>query len=128
MEETTMKSLFEQNSGTYRKQGDYFIPNLTLSESEENNIGVYGQRHLRYLQEHRRLTYINLLTSGKLNEYLADIDKQAQERFELLVTQMKNAQCITEQLKADNPMEWVRRINYIRHQVGEIISNELIYQ
>ena len=128
MEETTMKSLFEQNSGTYRKQGDYFIPNLTLSESEENNIGVYGQRHLRYLQEHRRLTYINLLTSGKLNEYLADIDKQAQERFELLVTQMKNAQCITEQLKADNPMEWVRRINYIRHQVDEIISNELIYQ
>lgn len=123
-----MKSLFEQNSGTYRKQGDYFIPNLTLSESEENNIGVYGQRHLRYLQEHRRLTYINLLTSGKLNEYLADIDKQAQERFELLVTQMKNAQCITEQLKADNPMEWVRRINYIRHQVDEIISNELIYQ
>ena len=121
-----MKSLFEQNGGTYRKQGDYFIPNLTLSESEETNIGVYGQRHLRYLQEHRKLTYINLLTSGKLNEYLVDIDKQAQERFELLVTQMKNAQCITEQLKADNPMEWIGRTNCIRQQVEELISRELI--
>ena len=105
-----MKSLFEQNDGTYRKQGDYLIPYLTLLESDENSIGVYGQRHLNYLQEHRKLTYINLLTSGKLNAYLADIDNQAQERFELLVTQMKNAQCITEQLKADNPMEWVREI------------------
>ena len=74
-----MKSLFEQNGGTYQKQGDYLIPNLTLLESEENNIGVYGQRHLRYLQEYRRLIYINLLTSGKLNAYLIDIDNQAQE-------------------------------------------------
>lgn len=85
-----MKSLFEQNDGTYRKQGDYLIPYLTLLESDENSIGVYGQRHLNYLQEHRKLTYINLLTSGKLNAYLADIDNQAQERFELLVnTQTK---------------------------------------
>ena len=121
-----MKSLFEQNDGTYRKQGDYLIPYLTLLESDENSIGVYGQRHLNYLQEHRKLTYINLLTSGKLNEYLADIDKQAQERFELLVTQMKNAQCITEQLKADNPMEWVGRINCIRQQVEELILREVI--
>ena len=121
-----MKSLFEQNDGTYRKQGDYLIPYLTLLESDENSIGVYGQRHLNYLQEHRKLTYINLLTSGKLNEYLADIDKQAQERFELLVTQMKNAQCITEQLKADNPMEWVGRMNCIRPQVEELILRELI--
>lgn len=128
MEETTMKSLFEQNGGTYQKQGDYLIPNLTLLESEENNIGVYGQRHLRYLQEHRRLIYINLLTSGKLNAYLVDIDNQAQERFEMLVTQMKEAQGITEQLKANNPMEWVGITNCIRHQVEEIISNELINQ
>ena len=123
-----MKSLFEQNGGTYQKQGDYLIPNLTLLESEENNIGVYGQRHLRYLQEHRRLIYINLLTSGKLNAYLVDIDNQAQERFEMLVTQMKEAQGITEQLKANNPMEWVGITNCIRHQVEEIISNELINQ
>lgn len=121
-----MKSLFEQNGGTYRKQGDYLIPNLTLLESDENSIGIYSQRYLNYLQEHRKLTYINLLTSGKLNEYLADIDKQAQERFELLVTQMKNAQCITEQLKADNPMEWVGRINCIRQQVEELILREVI--
>ena len=121
-----MKSLFEQNSGTYQKQGDYLIPNLTLLESEENNIGVYGQRHLRYLQEYRRLIYINLLTSGKLNAYLADIDNQAQERFELLVTQMKEAQDITEQLKTDNPMEWVGRMNCIRQQVEELILRELI--
>ena len=121
-----MKSLFEQNDGRYRKQGDYLIPYLTLLESDENSIGVYGQRHLNYLQEHRKLTYINLLTSGKLNAYLADIDNQAQERFELLVTQMKNAQCITEQLKADNPMEWVGRMNCIRQQVEELILRELI--
>ena len=121
-----MKSLFEQNDGTYRKQGDYLIPYLTLLESDENSIGVYGQRHLNYLQEHRKLTYINLPTSGKLNAYLADIDNQAQERFELLVTQMKNAQCITEQLKADNPMEWVGRMNCIRQQVEELILRELI--
>ena len=120
------QSLFEQNDGTYRKQGDYLIPYLTLLESDENSIGVYGQRHLNYLQEHRKLTYINLLTSGKLNAYLADIDNQAQERFELLVTQMKNAQCITEQLKADNPMEWVGRMNCIRQQVEELILRELI--
>ena len=123
-----MKSLFEQNGGTYQKQGDYLIPNLTLLESEENNIGVYGQRHLRYLQEYRRLIYINLLTSGKLNAYLVAIDNQAQERFEMLVTQMKEAQGITEQLKANNPMEWVGITNCIRHQVDEIISNELINQ
>ena len=121
-----MKSLFEQNGGTYRKQGDYLIPNLTLLESDENSIGIYSQRYLNYLQEHRKLTYINLLTSGKLNAYLADIDNQAQERFELLVTQMKNAQCITEQLKADNPMEWVGRINCIRQQVEELILREVI--
>ena len=121
-----MKSLFEQNDGTYRKQGDYLIPYLTLLESDENSIGVYGQRHLNYLQEHRKLTYIHLLTSGKLNEYLADIDKQAQERFELLVTQMKEAQGITEQLKSDNPMEWIGRTNFIRQQVEDLISRELI--
>lgn len=123
-----MKSLFEQNGGTYQKQGDYLIPNLTLLESEENNIGVYGQRHLGYLQEHHRLIYINLLTSGKFNAYLVDIDNQAQERFEMLVTQMKEAQGVTEQLKANNPMEWVRITNCIRHHVDEIISNELINQ
>lgn len=84
----------EQNGGTYRKQSDYFIPDFALSESKESNIGIYGQQHLRYSQEHRKITYMNLLTSENLNEYLTDIDNQAQEKFELLVTQMKETQML----------------------------------
>ncbi|MCI8668083.1 MAG: TnpV protein [Lachnospiraceae bacterium] len=127
MEETTTKSLFEQNGGTYRKQSDYLIPNLTFPKSEENAIGIYGQRHLNFLQEHRRLTYINLLTRGELNEYLFKIDKQARERFCRIVKRLKTTQDITEQMKADSPMEWVKKMNYIRQQAEEIILNELIY-
>lgn len=122
-----MKSLFEQNGGTYRKQSDYLIQNLTFPKSEENAIGIYGQRHLNFLQEHRRLTYINLLTRGELNEYLFKIDKQARERFCRIVKRLKTTQGITEQMKADSPMEWVKKMNYIRQQAEEIILNELIY-
>lgn len=122
-----MKSLFEQFGGTYRKQSDYLIPNLTFPKSEENAISIYGQRHLNFLQEHRRLTYINLLTRGELNEYLFKIDKQARERFCRIVKRLKTTQGITEQMKADSPMEWVEKMNYIRQQVEEIILNELIY-
>lgn len=100
-----MKSLFEQNGGTYCKQSDYLIPNLTLPKNEENNIGVYGKLHLCFLQEHSRLTYINLLTSGALNEYLSEIDKQARERFYWIVRQLKTTHGITEQLKVNSPME-----------------------
>ena len=126
MEETTLKSLFEKYGGTYRRESDYLIPNLSLPVGERP-VGVYGQRHLQYLQEHRRLTYTNLLTSGKLNQYLCEIDEQAQRRFEWLLMQMKQQQCITEQLKNDNPMEWVGKMNCIRQQVEEIILHELIY-
>lgn len=122
-----MKSLFKQNGGTYRKQSDYLIPNLTFPKSEENAIGIYGQRHLNFLQEHRRLTYINLLTRGELNEYLFKIDKQARERFCRIVKRLKTTQGITEQMKADSPMEWVKKMNYIRQQAEGIILNELIY-
>lgn len=122
-----MKSLFEQNGGTYRKQSDYLIPNLTFPKSEENAIGIYGQRHLNFLQEHRRLTYMNLLTRGELNEYLFKIDKQARERFCRIVKRLKTTQGITEQMKADSPMEWVKKMNYIRQQAEEIILNELFY-
>ncbi len=122
-----MKSLFEQNGGTYRKQSDYLIPNLTFPKSEENAIGIYGQRHLNFLQEHRRLTYMNLLTRWELNEYLFKIDKQARERFCRIVKRLKTTQGITEQMKADSPMEWVKKMNYIRQQAEEIILNELIY-
>ena len=123
-----MKSLFEQFSGAYYNESNYLIPNLTLPKSEENHIGVYGQRHLRYLQEYRRLTYINLLTSGALNEYLSEIDKQARERFYWIVRQLKTTQGITEQLKANSPMEWVRKMNCIRQQADESVFAEIIYK
>ena len=108
------KTIFEEIGGTYIRHGDYLIPCLTLPEEEEQRfIGVWGQRHLRYLKEYRRSVYLNLLTSGKLNDYLADIEEQAQERFERVVEQMKQARGITEQLKAENQMEWVARMNNI---------------
>ncbi|NBJ88544.1 MULTISPECIES: TnpV protein [Clostridia] len=122
-----MKSLFEQFGGTYHNESDYLIPNLTLPKSEENDIGIYGQQHLRYLQEYLKLTYINLLTNGVLNEYLSEIDNQACERFSRIVEQMKQEQEITEQLKEDNPIEWTRKMNCIRQQVEEIVLNEVTY-
>lgn len=123
-----MKSLFEQFGGTYRKCRDYFIPNLEMPSTDNFEIGIYGQRHLRYLLEHCKLTYINLLTSGKLNQYLADIDKQARDRLCQVVKQLKTTQGITEQLKVASPMEWVRKMNCIQQQAEEFILNELIYQ
>ena len=113
--------------GRYKRQGDYLIPCLILPAEEEQPIGVWGERHLRYLKEHRRGTYINLLTSGGLNAYLAEIDKQAQERFEKLVNSMKQEQGITEQLKAENALEWTGRMNNIRACAKEIIEKEIIY-
>lgn len=104
------KSIFEQLGGAYEQQGDYLLPCLTVPDEKEQPIGVWGQRHLRYLKEYRRATYITLLTSGRLNAYLADIDRQAQERMERLTEQMKRAQGITEQLKAENALEWVQRM------------------
>ena len=122
-----MKSLFEQLGGTYHEENGYLIPDLRLPDEEEQPIGLFGQRHLRYLKECRRTVYINLLTSGKLNPYLAEIDKQAQERFERLVEDMKQAQGITEQLKAENTLEWTGRINNIRACAIEIVDKEIIY-
>ena len=123
-----MKSLYEQFGGTYCKQGNYLIPNLTLPKSEENDIGIYGQRHLQFLQEHHRLTYINLLTSGELNEYLSEINKQAWERFCRIVKLLKTTQGIAEQMKADSPMEWVGKMNCIRQQADERVCAEIIYK
>lgn len=121
------KTIFEEMSGTYIRHGDYLIPALTLPKEEEQRVvGVWGQRHLRYLKEYRRLLYLNMLTSGRLNGYLADIEEQAQERFERLVEQMKQAQGITEQLKAEDQVAWVGAVNCIRSAVEEIVLNELI--
>ena len=121
------KSLFEQLGGTYRKESDYLIPCLTVPAEEEQSIGIWGQRHLNYLKQHQKVTYTNLLTSGKLNTYLADINRQAQERFERLIEDMKQAQGITEQLKAENALEWTGHLNNIRTCAREIVERELIY-
>ena len=123
------KTIFEEMGGTYIRHGDYLIPCLTLPEEEEQRIiGVWGQIHLRYLKEYRRGTYLNLLTSGRLNDYLADIEEQAQKRFERIAEQMRQAQGITEQLKAENQMEWVARMNNIQSCAREIVDKEMIYQ
>ena len=121
------KIIFEEIGGTYIRHGDYLITCLTLPEEEQRFIGVCGQRHLRYLKEYRRSVYLNLLTSGGLNDYLVDIEEQAQERFGRIVEQMKQAQEITERLKADNALEWVGRMNNIQACVKEIVDKEIIY-
>ena len=121
------KTVFEEMGGTYIRQGDYLIPCLTLPEEEQRFIGVWGQRHKRYLKEHKRTVYITLLTSGRLNSYLADIEEQTQERFERIVEQMKERQGVTEQLKAENPHEWIGRMNNIQACVREVVGKELIY-
>ena len=121
------KSIFEQLGGTYEQQGDYLLPCLTVPDEKEQSIGVWGQRHLWYLKEYRRATYITLFTSGRLNAYLADIDRQAQELFFRLVEQMKQVQGITEPLKVENQLEWVQRLNNIKVCVREIVNEEIIY-
>ena len=122
-----MKSLFEQMGGTYREENGYLIPNLTLPDEEQVEIGVWGQRHLRYIKQHHKVRYTNLLTSGKLNRYLADIDKQAEDMFFRLVKQMAECEDVTEKLKADNQMEWVARMNNIRSRATEIVNNDIIF-
>ena len=122
------KTIFEEIGGTYIRHGDYLIPCLTLPEEEQRFIGVWGQRHKSYLKEHKEAVYITLLTSGRLNSYLADIEEQAQERFERIVEQMKQAHGITERLKAENQMEWVARMNNLQSCAREIVDKEMIYQ
>lgn len=123
------KYIYDNSNGLwYELQGDYYIPCLVLpAEKEERHIGVWGHWHLQYLKENRKVLYTDLLTSSKLNSYLADIDLQASERLERLTEQMKQAEGITEQLKAENAMEWVQKMNNIRHRAEEIICSEIIY-
>ena len=121
------KSFFEEMGGRYEKQGDYLIPCIALPAEEEQPIGTWGQRHLDYLKQYRKVTYTNLLTSGRLNTYLADIDRQAQERFERLIEGMKQAQGITERLKEENALEWVQHLNNIRACARETVNKEIIY-
>ena len=122
------KTIFELMGGTYTQQGDCYLPNLVLpTEKETRPIGVWGQRHLRYLKECHRITYANLLTSGKLNSYLVDIDERAENMFLRLVKQMAEHEGVTERLKAENQMEWVGQINNIRICATEIVNQVIIF-
>ena len=118
----------EQNGLWYELQGDYYIPCLELPvEKEERHIGIWGQRHLRYIREYKKVFYINLLTSGKLQSYLADVEEQAQELFDRLMKQQAEREGVTEKLKADNQMEWVGRMNALRSAVTETVNTEVIF-
>ncbi|MDO4308952.1 MAG: TnpV protein [Eubacteriales bacterium] len=122
------KTIFEEMGGTYIRHGDYLIPCLTLPVEEENKvIGIWGQRHLCYLKEHKRLVYLNLLTSGRLNEYLANVNEQAENMFSRLVKEYAERQGVTERLKADNQLEWIGRMNNIQACAREVVEREMIY-
>lgn len=121
-----VKSFFEEMGGTYHEENGYLIPDLTLP-TEEKTIGIREQRHLRYIKEHKRLFYVNLLTSGKLNSYIANTNEQAEELFFRLVKEMTKKQKITEYLKATDQMLWVGKMNTIRNADMEIVNKEIIY-
>ena len=123
------KTLFEQLGGTYTQVGDHLLPDLSLpAEKETGNIGVWALRHKRYLKQHHKVLYYNLLTSGKLHSYLADIEEQAQQLFLRLVKELAEKEGVTEKLKAENAMLWVRQMNNIRNRATEIVNNEVIYR
>ena len=119
-------TIYEQSGGSYTQVGDYLLPDL-LPGNEESAVGIWGRRHAHWLRRNRRVTYINLLTSGKLPGYLAKIDRQAQEMFPLLVEQYAAAEGITERLKEDDQLAWVGRMNNIRERVEEVVLSELVY-
>ena len=121
------KTIFEEMGGSYEMQGDYYLPCLSLPEEEQKPVGVWGQRHLRYIKEHKRTLYVNLLTSCKLNSYLAGVNEQAEEMFSRLVKQLAEKENVTEKLKAENQMLWVQKMNNIRSRVMEIVNTELIF-
>lgn len=121
-----MKSIFEQMGGTYAQQGDYFLPDLNLPPEEERPISIWGQRRLRYLREHRPVLYTNLKTNGQLRFHLADVEEQTNALFLRLVKDYAASESVTEQLKAENPMEWVRSMDGIRARVTEVVNNETI--
>ena len=121
------KYIYDENNGLwYELQGDYYIPCLKLPDEELVEIGIWGQRHLEYIKHHRKGFYTALVLDCKLNRYLADVNKQAEEMFDTLISQYKSAEGITEQLKTENQMEWVGRMNNIRQRASEVVSKELI--
>ena len=122
-----MKSLFEQLGGTYARQGDYCLPDVCLPPEEKRSIGVYGQRRRAYLKEHHRVLYYNLLTTGTLDGHLADIEEQAQELFLRLVERYADAEGVTEEVKANDPQSWGRKMNSIRNRANETVMQEIVY-
>ena len=121
------KTIFEQMGGTYSQVGDYLLPDLKLSEEKQANIGVWGMRHKRFLKENHRVLYANLMTSGKLVAYLDDIEQQATAMFLRLVKELAEKENITEELKSNDQMLWVQKMNNIRNRATEIVNAELIY-
>ena len=122
------KVIYDEKNGLwYELQGDYYIPCIKLPEKEQQPIGIWGQRHLRYIKQNRKVLYLNLLKSGKLNSYLVEIDQQAEDMFFRLVKQMAEREGVSETLKAENQMEWVQRINSIRNRAIEIVNTGIIY-
>lgn len=121
------KTIFEQMDGIYTIQGDYYLPDLTLPAEEERPFGVWAQRRLRYLKQHHKILYYNLLTSGKLRSHLADVEEEAQSLFLRLVKEYAEREGVTEQLKTENPMEWVGRMNNIRERINEVVNKEMIF-
>ena len=120
--------IYDENNGLwYARQGDYYLPGLALPPEEEKPIGLWGQNHLQYLKEHKQFVYLNLLTSGRLNEYLASVDEQAEDMFFRLVKEYAGKHGVTEQLKAENQLLWVQKMNNIRACAREIVENEVIY-
>ena len=117
----------EKTGIRYTLQGDYYLPDLALPAEEQQTIGIWGQRHLRHIKQNRKVLYTNLLTSGKLNSYLADIDKQSEEMFSRLVKELSEKEGVTEELKAADQMLWVQKINNIRNRATEFVNAELIY-
>ena len=121
-----MKSIFEQIGGTYTQRGDYYLPDFKLPPKEERPIGIWGQRRLRYLRDHRPILYTNLKTSGQLHSHIADVEEQANDLFLRLVKDYASSEGVTEQLKAEKPMEWVRRMNGIRAHICDLITHIIV--
>ena len=122
-----MKSLFEEMGGTYRQEGDYLVPNLTLPDDDDYEIGKYGRMRLRYLKEHRKILYTNYVTEGTLSKHLSEIDQACNERMENIVSATAKQEGVTETLKAADQMEWVRRMNRIRNRAEELVLREVVF-
>lgn len=123
-----MKTIFENSGGSYSQQGDYLLPNLTLPDENQRQIGVWTMRHKRYLKSNHRVLYYNFLTSGKLDNYLSNVERQAENLFEQTVKSLAEQERVTEKLKAENMMLWVQKMNNIRNRATEIVNEQVIYR